>query len=85
MSNEVTKACNLTETEIKMLIMEIGREMNEDNIDETVDRVNYLNKRLKAFKENDKVEDKPAEAAPTSEAPADTPAPAATAWPSSNG
>ena len=49
--SEPTKACNLTEDEVKMLIMDVGREMDETNIDITLERMNYLNKRLKAFKE----------------------------------
>jgi len=52
-----TKTCNLTEDEIKMLIMEIGREMDEINIDTTLDRLNYFNRRLKAEKK-DKPEDR---------------------------
>lgn len=49
--SEKTKACNLTEDEIKLLIMEVGREMDETNIDNTIERMNYLNKRLKTFAE----------------------------------
>lgn len=57
MSNIETKTCSITEDEIKMLIMEIGRELTEENIDTTLDRMNYLNRRLKAEKKE--VEIKP--------------------------
>lgn len=46
-----TKACNLTMNEIIALIMLHGREMDEDNLEETLERINYLNKRLKSFSE----------------------------------
>ncbi len=44
-----TKACNLNADEIAALIMLHGREMDEGNISETIERINYLNKRLKEF------------------------------------
>jgi len=54
-----TKACNLTEDEVKVLIMCVAREMDEINIEDALDRMNYLHKRLKAFKD-----EKPAVVAP---------------------
>jgi hypothetical protein len=45
---DITKACNLTEDEIKQLIY-----FHCDNmrIADGIERINYLNKRLKAFNE----------------------------------
>jgi len=40
--------------EISALIMLIGREVDEDNLSDSLDRMNYLNKRLKTFNEPDK-------------------------------
>jgi len=68
MSNETTKSCNLTEAEIEQLICWYGYGLH-DNTDAKIERINYLNKRLKAF--NDKNETK---AETTTET-------AATAWP----
>lgn len=45
-----TKACNLTEDEVKGLIDRYGFYQNT-NIDEKLERMNYLHKRLKAFRE----------------------------------
>lgn len=44
-----TKSCNLNADEIIALIMLHGIEMDEDNMSETIERINYLNKRLKEF------------------------------------
>ncbi len=44
-----TKACNLTENEIKKLIVSHGQLMSVDGFDNHIDRINYLNKRLKEF------------------------------------
>ena len=52
MSNTETKTCSITEDEIKSLIMVIAGEINEDNIDECIERMNYLNRRLKAEPKN---------------------------------
>jgi hypothetical protein len=57
MSNE-TKTCSLTEDEISALILVLAREMDGTNIDETIERMNYLNRRLKAEKK-DKPEEQP--------------------------
>jgi chaperonin cofactor prefoldin len=51
-----TKAVNLTEEEIRMIIGYHGNNLvdyikNEVN-DNLIDRINYLNKRLKAFNED---------------------------------
>lgn len=59
-----TKACNLSENEIKQLIMWHGYNLNDEGKVEPVDgdmferieRINYLNKRLKTFKEPEKTE-----------------------------
>jgi uncharacterized protein YpuA (DUF1002 family) len=59
MANEATKACNLTESEIKRLINGHGAGLHlNDDYDAIIERINYLNKRLKAFKEPE--ETKPA-------------------------
>lgn len=47
-----TKACTITEEEVKVLISFHAHNMQEYNIDDHLDRLNYLNKRLKAFKED---------------------------------
>lgn len=64
-----TKACNLTENEIKAAIAAHAMQMLQapndlqsnvnEMIDEHLERMNYLNKRLKAFKD-----EKPAVVAP---------------------
>lgn len=54
-----TKTCNLTELEIKQLVIWHGYNLNDEgkavngdlNLDNKIERINYLNKRLKAFKE----------------------------------
>lgn len=53
-----TKACTITEFEIRQLIYYHMNNCGDINLDETLDRLNYLNKRLKAFKE-EKEEAKP--------------------------
>lgn len=59
---EPTKACNLSENEIKQLIIWHGYNLNDEgksglSIDgdmaDRIDRINYLNKRLKEFKKAD--------------------------------
>lgn len=49
---EDTKACNLTEYEIQSLIIGHGGTIHED-IEGSIERINYLNGRLKAFKKSD--------------------------------
>lgn len=49
----ITKACNLNEDEIKALIITYASEITEDSIEDSLDRMNYLNKRLKTFNEPD--------------------------------
>ena len=46
-----TKACNLTEDEIKALILCITYKFSQPdaNINDLMERLNYLHKRLKAF------------------------------------
>ena len=57
MSEAKTKSCNLTEVEIKTLIAATMQQTsnsldtNSLNLDNRLDRINYLNKRLKAFNE----------------------------------
>ena len=46
-----TKACSLTKYEIEALIKHHGFNLNAKFKEETIERINYLNKRLKAFKE----------------------------------
>lgn len=46
-----TKACNLTENEIKELLNYYGRQLAMSEGDDEIARINYLYKRLKAFKE----------------------------------
>jgi hypothetical protein len=64
-----TKACNLNEEELRELLRYHGRTLDADP-DNTIERINYLHKRLKTFKE---------------EAPKNTVGeasqPAATGWP----
>lgn len=48
-----TKAVNLTEDEINTLIANHGQKLYDDNKDMRIERLSYLNKRLKAFKEPD--------------------------------
>lgn len=58
--SDKTKSCNLTELEIKTLIAATMQQTlnsaNVDslNLDDRIDRINYLNKRLKTFNEADK-------------------------------
>lgn len=56
-----TKAVNLTEDEIIYLIGQAGHRLSYPmaNIENTIERINYLNKRLKSFKEPEEI--KPAE------------------------
>ena len=61
-----TKACNLTEEEIKILMNHHGY---SGSVEDRMERLNYLHKRLKAFNE---VETKPIP----------TPIPQPAAWPS---
>lgn len=50
--SDPTKSCNLTEEEIRHLIAYIGNTLyTHDEPDTKIERINYLNKRLKAFKE----------------------------------
>ena len=59
--SEKTKACNLTEAEIKTLINNHGIYASSDP-DKRIDRMNYLNKRLKTFNEPEAVKhDAPSE------------------------
>lgn len=45
-----TKTVNLTEDEIQILINQLGYTINTESAYK-IERINYLNKRLKAFKE----------------------------------
>lgn len=49
--SDKTKAVNLTEDEIETLITSHGQKLYDDKKDMRVERISYLNKRLKAFKE----------------------------------
>jgi len=48
---DVTKACSLTEDEVKVLLSHHGFALGNENTDVKVERIGYLNKRLKAFSE----------------------------------
>lgn len=57
--SDKTKSCNLTEDEIECLMGYHGRNLDscsavKQDKSDTVDRINYLNKRLKTFNEADK-------------------------------
>ena len=45
-----TKTCSITEDEIKELIRSHSRNLSAVIDEETIDRINYLNRRLKAEK-----------------------------------
>ena len=47
--SEPTKACNLTEDEVKELLSYYGRSILD--YANSIERINYLNRRLKAFNE----------------------------------
>lgn len=48
----ISKACNLTEEEVKNLIQTHGLSLwNESEREERLERINYLHKRLRAFEE----------------------------------
>lgn len=53
--SDKTKSCNLTEREVRQLIGNYGTIITDpeenDSIDYQIERINYLHKRLKAFKE----------------------------------
>lgn len=51
MSEAKTKSCNLTEGEVVALLAMHGDIISDGDIDEAVERINYLNKRLKTFNE----------------------------------
>lgn len=61
MTEVTTKACSLTENEIHNLISHHCCTITESTVFEKLDRLNYLARRLKAFKEHE-TETKPAEA-----------------------
>lgn len=48
--SEATKSCNLTKTEIMMIVENYGRNVAAD-FSTTIERLSYLHKRLKAFDE----------------------------------
>lgn len=49
------KAVSLTEEEIQYLIQNYGNQLHED-VEDKLERINYLHKRLKAFKEPEVIE-----------------------------
>ena len=55
-----TKACSLTEDEITRLIEMYGDDLGNKYDDEKIERINYLNKRLKSFKEVEITKEEPA-------------------------
>jgi len=59
-----TKACSLTEDEIKTLIKSHGFNLNNKFDESRIERINYLNRRLKAFNEADKAEETKTEGMP---------------------
>ncbi len=70
MSEAKTKACNLTEGEIRQLIFHHGAQTVYGDIDEGVERINYLNKRLKTFSEPDQSNEVKPAPMPSQPAPA---------------
>lgn len=66
-----TKACTITEEEVQTLIWSHIRDCGERDLDMRLDRIIYLNKRLKAFKE---------EGTPVPEPVNPQPEPAKTGW-----
>jgi hypothetical protein len=58
-----TKAVNLTEDEIEKLIASYGMKLANTTTDHIMERLNYLHKRLKAFKEVELTEVKSANTA----------------------
>lgn len=68
-----TKACNLTEFEIRHLIAWLGSGLyTHEEPDTKIERINYLNRRLKTFKE------------PEAKIAEETPKATAAAWPGAN-
>lgn len=67
-----TKACSLTEDEIWALLQYHARQIvnTGPNYEAPIERLNYLNKRLSAFKEPEVNEPKTGAEAPKTEAPA---------------
>ena len=61
--SEPTKACNLTEDEVKELLKFHGLYVTSGEY--RIERINYLNKRLKAFKEVEVVFEKEIDRTPT--------------------
>lgn len=51
--SEKTKACNLTKEEINYLIELHGCNLGNNDMDEHVERIKYLNSRLKTFSEGE--------------------------------
>ena len=71
-----TKACSLTQEEVLKLIAFHGYNLNMGSIEERMERLNYLHKRLKAF--NDVGDNKSEDANAANQAAVT--APAAQAW-----
>lgn len=72
MSDAKTKSCNLTEAEIKTLISSHGMYASSDP-DMRIERMNYLNKRLKTFNEPEAVKPVEIPKAPEPQAAHDAP------------
>lgn len=53
---ELTKACSLTRDEIMQLIEHHGIRMSVETKDHRIERINYLNNRLKSFDEAPKTD-----------------------------
>lgn len=63
--SDPTKACSLTKDEIEKLILAHSSQTMYNNMEIAIERINYLNKRFKAFDEVEivKEETKPQETA----------------------
>jgi len=73
-----TKSCNLTENEVKELMRCHAMQLypDSDNFDEAVERIKYLNSRLKAFDKSEAAKNENASDNPS----AYKPAPEAKGW-----
>ena len=73
--SEPTKACNLTKYEIKGIISMRAETIIEcikrdDLFEEGIERINYLNRRLKSFNEVEIISERTATVEPTSDSKA---------------
>jgi len=59
-----TKACSLTDNEIKELIAFHGRCLDHTDFEERIERITYLNRRFKASNKAEKAEENKTEGMP---------------------